>query len=80
VSETGRIRFLIERDGEASARAWALDTARTYRRVVLRRHPRWRKPGETHATHTLYRRGLIQSYVALKAFALGDRAEGQEGK
>ena len=58
--ESGRIAFLIARDGEPAARAWCLDACRTYRKVVLLRR-----------THTLYRRGLIARYLELKRFALG---------
>lgn len=70
MSEAGRIAFLCERDGVEAARLWCLETARTYRLVVLRRHARWRKPGQDKMTHTLYRRRLIESYLALKRFAL----------
>ena len=63
MNEAPRIAFLVARDGRPAAKAWALDTARTYRLVVLgRRRPK--------ATHTLYRRQLVQSYLELKRFAL----------
>lgn len=57
--ERARIEFLVQNRGVASARTWCLDTARTYRKVVLLRK-----------THTLYRRQLIRRYLELKRFAL----------
>jgi hypothetical protein len=59
VSETERIAFLIARDGEEKARAWALDTARSYRKVVIE-----------GKTHRLYRKEMMRSYLELKRFAL----------
>lgn len=60
MSEEDRINLLIERLGEPNAKAWALDAARSYRKVVLGRK-----------THTLYRKRLIESYLQLKRFAIG---------
>lgn len=65
-----RIAFIEARDGIEAAKVWALDTARTYRITVLRRHARWRKPGQTAATHLMYRIPMIRCYLEMKAYAL----------
>lgn len=59
MSEAGRIAFLVARDGEKAAKAWCLEAAKTYRRVVLLRR-----------THTLYRRQMIAAYLDLKRYGL----------
>lgn len=57
-----RISFLIARDGRESAKAWALDAARGYRKVLLKRQ-----------THLMYRTPMIRAYLELKRFALESR-------
>lgn len=61
MGEAGRIRFLIDRDGLEAAAGWAGRTMRTYRRVLLDQRA------------TMYRRPLIESYLALKRFRTGLR-------
>ena len=56
--ERGRIEFLRQRDGMASARAWIEGTLKIYRQAVLNPH---------HHAHTPeYRREFIQAYCAFK--------------
>lgn len=62
-AEAARYAFLVQRDGEAAARAWMLDLARTYRRVVLA----MRGPAPRL---TAYRLRLIASYLDAKRLAV----------
>ncbi|MGE5242437.1 MAG: hypothetical protein ACM3NI_12400 [Bacteroidota bacterium] len=56
--ERGRIEFVLQRDGVASARARFDRTLRIYRQAVLNPH---------HHAHTLEcRREFIQAYCAFK--------------
>src|SRR5512145_1008501 len=61
MGEAGRLRFLVRRDGVQAAVEWAGRTMRTYRQVVLQHRA------------TMYRRPLIESYLALKRFLRGYR-------
>jgi len=66
VSERDRFEFLRARDGLTAALAFERQNViATYRLVVLRRHGRWRKPGQM-PTHTLYRRQMIRAYCEAK--------------
>lgn len=58
-SQRQRIDFLIQRDGVAAARVWALGAVQQYRRAVLDR-----------TRYTMYRRPFIEAYCQLKRFAL----------
>ena len=53
-----RLRYLIARDGNEEAKAWALDTLRLYRKYLL--NPK--------SKHILQRGAMIQSYLNLKRF------------
>jgi hypothetical protein len=56
--ESGRIRFLLRRDGLAATLAWVASTMRIYRAAVL--------DPDHHASSALYRRGYIASYCDFK--------------
>lgn len=61
MGEVQRLRFLVARDGAEATFEWAGSTLRTYRGVVLQRRM------------TMYRRRLVESYLALKCFRAGYR-------
>ncbi len=63
MGETGRLRFLVDRDGPEAACAFARATLEAYRRVLLGRGP--------VRVLTLYRRPLIESVVVLRRFVAG---------
>lgn len=64
--ESGRIKFVINRDGIAEAKMWALRTLRIYRAAVLKNGKDGSRPH--HASYREYRRGFIESYLCLKSF------------
>lgn len=67
-----RLDFLVKREGLEAARKWALDAARTYRRVVL--DMRGPKP-----KYTMYRTAYAREYLKLKRFALSGSRSRQDG-
>lgn len=60
--ERNRFNFVKKRDGEATAKEWALTTARLYRKAVL--NP------QHYASKEPYRSRFIRSYLYLKRKAL----------
>lgn len=60
MSEAVRLAFILGRDGPEATAAFARDTMRTYRRVLLERK-----------TSTLYRRRLVESSCSFKRFLIG---------
>lgn len=71
MSETARLQFLVNRDGAAAAREWALRTYRIYRCCVLDRDGR-KDPGYKghYASRAPWRPLFIASCRQLKRYAL----------
>jgi hypothetical protein len=69
VTEEGRIRFLLLRDGEAQAVVWVKRTLRIYRAAVLDR--------SHYARSGTFRREFIESYCDFKRWLTKMHAYGQ---
>ena len=66
-AEKKRLGFVENRDGNAGAIAFAMQSRSQYRRAVLTsRKRRFTKP--SHASLPEYRRGFIESYLAFKRY------------
>lgn len=68
MTESARIAFVESRDGKEAARAWALRICRVYRASVLLNGRNGRK--FHFASTPTYKRPFIESYLALKRYAL----------
>lgn len=69
--ETGRVKFMVNRDGLPEAKKWAAMVIGQYRTAVLFKGDENRPPH--HATYREFRRSFIESYVQLKRFYHGIR-------
>lgn len=70
MQESNRINFMIQRDGEAQARAWALQTYRIYRTGLYRNaeKTRWMRSKD-------FREKFLESLIILRRFLNDSRLQ-----